>query len=139
MEQKSSVFSRLGVTKPEISSPTPQARGIKSRLGGRLGQVNDEEEGDDGDVMSTTTATVPDHAISVHSRLGPRKNSNVADNSVVVKKMRLGSSTVLVRPTMVADELENGTQTGVHERLQQHGGGLGQAKGKRSVVFKRLF
>ena len=129
VEQKSSVFSRLGLTN-DTPLPTQQSRhGVKSRLGSRVTLRGEEEE----------EMVVSDPA-SVHSRLGPRKKSEPAE--VTMKRMRPTSASVLSRPTMVADELELSEQVTIHDRLELQTAaatrGRGSA-GKRSVVFQRLY
>lgn len=127
IDQKSSVFSRLGLTNESL--PAQQSVSVKSRLGSRV-TLTEEEQVD----MVVADPT------SVHSRLGPRKKSEPAE--VTMKRIRPTSASVLSRPTMVADEMELGEQVAIHDRLELQTApakrGRGSA-GKRSVVFQRLY
>lgn len=143
VEQKSSVFSRLGVTKiVPVAAPLSRAQlqGVKSRLGSRITLTG---AGEDSDVLADTVPVAfeadPETHVSVHSRLGPRRSSG-EDNSTV-KKRKFLVPTLLSRPTMVADELEIRKPTGIHARLTQSTVTLSQGRpalGKRSVVFQQL-
>ena len=143
MEQKSSVFSRLGVTKIiPVTAPSPrlQLQSVKSRLGSRITLTGDSEDTSEAltDAVPVALEAGPETHVSVHSRLGPRRS--MEDNSAV-KKRKIIAPSQLSRPTMVADEVEDRMPTGIHARLKQGSGTLAQRRGplgKRSVVFQQL-